>query len=83
MRTFLLVYDRRANSLRELATFERRADAVAARVVREVLALAGGRDWEVVLLEATSVDVLERTHPSYFRGLSQLAADVERELVAA
>jgi hypothetical protein len=83
MRTFLLVYDRDERRLRDLVPFDSRRAALAERVGREVIALEGGHDWEVVLLEATSVDVLKRTHPSYFRGVSELASEAQSELALA
>jgi len=83
MTTFLLVYDRTERRLRELVPFDRRSDALAARVRREVIALRGGRDWEIVLLEAASEDVLRRTHSSYFRGVIELASDAQRDLALA
>ena len=81
MSTFLLVYDRREKRLRELRPFKRRSDALTIRMQAEIEALDSGQDWEVVVLEAASEDVLRRTHASYFRNSAQLAADAAREPV--
>jgi hypothetical protein len=81
MSTFLLVYDRREKRLRELQLFKRRTDALTARVQAEIEALGSEQDWEVVVLEATSKDVLRRTHASYFSGSAELAAEAAREPV--
>jgi hypothetical protein len=80
---FLLVYDRREKRLRELQPFPRRADALRARMRAEIEALGRGEDWEVVVLEAASTDVLRRTHSSYFRDPAALAAEAVREVAGA
>ena len=69
MSYFLLEYDRIARQLLRLSEFGLADVALAnkARLQAELEAFRLGRDVEVVLLEARSLDVLKETHGSYFR----------------
>jgi len=69
MSAFLLVFDRSEQRLVQCVEYpqERRQDAEDERYAAEVNALPGntGR-FEIVVLEAESIDDLKRTHTSYF-----------------
>jgi hypothetical protein len=68
MKIFLLIYDRRLHRLTRVSEFEqaRRQEAMDARYEAELSAMRAGRDEEIVILEASSLDALKRTHGSYF-----------------
>lgn len=75
---FLIEYDR---SLGKLVTFkeftgERRNDAEDERLRLELDLSRRGVAHEVVLLEATSEDVLRRTHRRYFETLAELVEPI-------
>ncbi len=59
-------YDRRAERIVELRPFPDFGQAEAARLDAELAAMAAGRDWEIVTLEADSEEALRETHGSYW-----------------
>jgi hypothetical protein len=73
---FLIEYDRRAGQIVRRQDFEdrQRLRAEDARLEIELTLNRQGIDHhEVVLLEATSEEVVHRTHRRYFESLSDLA----------
>jgi len=77
MSYFLLVYDRSAGLLRELKQFDDadRETALAERFARERDS-EGREDLEIVLLGATSEEVLRRTHSRYFKSASEQLSSI-------
>lgn len=72
---FLMEYDRQRGRLVTIETFGEldRGKAEDARLRLEVNLLHAGVDHEVVLLEATDQEALQRTHGRYFASLQELA----------
>ena len=76
MKHFLVLYRRSAGQLVELRDLgEDHVGALAARSVKEK-ELRTDPDIEVVLLAASSLDVLKRTHARYFKTISQLSEEL-------
>ena len=76
---FLVEYDR---AKCKTVFFERFVDADAeraqqARLAREIAINQAGADHEVVLLEASSEEILKRTHARYFEKIDELLDRVE------
>jgi hypothetical protein len=72
---FLIQYDRSKGKLESIVSYDM-AEATRAqddRLAAEVAHLRAGREMEVVLLDAPSIDDLKKTHRRYFEGLDQLA----------
>jgi hypothetical protein len=81
---FLVEYDRRESRLVRIEDFgENRERADEARLAAELTALAEHLDREIVTLESESLEVLHRTHASYFGKLDELSAHFGREPEAA
>ncbi|HME70271.1 MAG TPA: hypothetical protein VKM54_10445 [Myxococcota bacterium] len=74
MKLFLIVYDRKTGTLRELVTYraEQREVALRERFAREE-AERGHEEIEVVLLGADSLDALKKTHSRYFKTLEEFS----------
>lgn len=74
MKIFLLIYDRSAKRLLRVEEYEQadRSRALRDRHQAEVAAMQQHRDEEIVILEAESLDVLKRTHGSYFYTVQEL-----------
>ncbi len=74
MRSFLLVYDRARGTLLEAVEYGagERTRALRDRFRKELE--VRGRDVEVVLLSAASLDALRKTHGRYFKTPSELVA---------
>jgi hypothetical protein len=66
MSAFLLKFDRKEQKLVGVDEFNDLAAAESARLRAELEALASDRDWEIVTLEAKSIDELRHTHASYW-----------------
>ncbi len=75
MSFFVLVYDRRAKRLVALKEFDdgERTQADAFRMEAQRHAFADGLDEEVILFQASSREVLQRTHGSYFLSEQEIA----------
>lgn len=73
MSYFLIVYDRGSGRQISLEPFDSRDEAIRARFEREI-AERSHSGIEVVVLGASSLDSLKRTHSRYFKSLGQLAA---------
>jgi hypothetical protein len=68
MKLFVLTYDRRRRRLVRTDEFDPGDYGAANRLLSETEML--DPDLEIVLLEATSIDELKRTHRRYFEPLS-------------
>lgn len=73
MSYFLIVYDRASGKRLDLEEFSSREEATRARFEREI-AERGHSGIEVVVLGASSLESMKRTHSRYFKSLGQLAA---------
>jgi hypothetical protein len=83
VKDFLLEYDRSERRLVRLEEYgENREQASAARLAAELAAMAGNLDREIVTIESESLDVLRRTHGSYFDQPDQLRANFPPEKAA-
>jgi hypothetical protein len=80
MKIFLVIYDWNAKRLTRLTEYEEseyeRADQD--RYDAEIAALRGGRDEEIVLFQADSLDVLKRMQGSYFYTVEEIIEDLRR-----
>lgn len=76
---FLVHYDRSAGRLVELRQYadELKIRASKERLELEIDLLRNGVIREVVLLEANSIDALQKTHNRYFKGVSDIARSVK------
>lgn len=76
---FLIHYDRASGRLVELREFldSQRDEAALARLDLEIQLLAQGNGHEVVLLEASSKDILKNTHRRYFESFEKMKASPE------
>lgn len=80
---FLIVYDRKTQQLmRDIEVFEdsSRSDAYQRRLEAELALPTDAGRYEVVLLEAESRQVIERTHARYFFGVTALVESAKAEL---
>ncbi len=83
MRAFLVEYDRRDRRLVRVEDYgEDRERASQARLAAELAAMAAHLDREIVTLESESLDVLRRTHGSYFGQPEELRANFPPERAA-
>jgi hypothetical protein len=73
MSYFLIVYDRPSGKQLDLKEFSSREEATHERFEREIAEL-GHSGVEVVVLGASSLEKLKKTHSRYFKSLEQLAA---------
>lgn len=78
MRYFLVVYDRASGKQLALKEFAPREDATRERFEREIVERERA-GVEVVVLGASSIESLRKTHSRYFRSLGQLADRLVRE----
>ena len=71
---FLIEYDRRKGHLVTLRSFEdsERACATTERLELEIRRSKEGVEDEIVLLEAASIEALEKTHRRYFKTARQI-----------
>lgn len=76
---FLIHYDRTLGRMMELREFSdaQREEAALARLDLEIELLARGNGYEVVLLEASSLDILRNTHRRYFESFEKMKASPE------
>jgi hypothetical protein len=74
-RHFLVVFDRSAGLILTLREFDNASDALTARFESEH-EYKGNRNIEVVVLGASSIDALKRTHSRYFKDAREIAAKV-------
>jgi hypothetical protein len=81
MNHYLIVFDRAKRELIRCEPFETRSAALEARFSAEHT-FRHNDDIEVVVLGASSPDVLTRTHSRYFKGLRQLIQASLAELPA-
>jgi hypothetical protein len=72
MTYFLIVYDRSIGVLQSVVGWDSREDALTARFEVEA-ARPAGSDIEVVVVAASSMEALERTHGRYFQSPQQMA----------
>lgn len=74
---YLVRYDRRAGTIVDLEEFgsDERVRAESVRLDVELQLLQSAVENEVVLLEASSVEELRKTHRRYFNELNQLLVD--------
>ena|ERR1700726_965289 len=80
---FLVAYDRRTQQLvQNVEEFQddRRGDAYQRRLEVELALPKDEGHYEVVLLEADSREVIERTHARYFFGTGALVESAKDEL---
>jgi hypothetical protein len=66
MSVFLVKFDRHEQELVDVVVYPGLAEAEAARLRAELDALATRKDWEIVTLEAASLQELQHTHASYW-----------------
>lgn len=79
MKSFLIVYDRRAGELREFRVFDAHESAEALQErFRQELNYGSDSGIEVVVLRATSEDAIKETHNRYFASGQELLHSVER-----
>ncbi len=84
MNVFLVEYDRRESRLVRVEDFgENRERANEARLAAELRAMAEHLDREIVTLKSESIEVLHRTHTSYFGKPEELSAHFQRDPEAA
>jgi hypothetical protein len=84
VRVFLVEYDRSERRLVRLEDFgDDRERANIARLAAELHAMADHLDREIVTLESESLEVLHRTHASYFGSPEELRAHFRPEPEAA
>jgi len=80
MKFFVLIYDWTAKRLVQLTEYEpgefQRANQD--RHDAEVRAMREGRDDEIVLLVAESLEALKRTHGSYFYTVEEIVEELRR-----
>jgi hypothetical protein len=83
LRSFLIEYDRRDPRLVRIEDYgEDRERAFQARLEAELAAMAAQLDREIVILESERIEVLHRTHASYFETPDDLLANF-RDVMAA
>jgi hypothetical protein len=75
MTIYLLVYDRDQRKLLRLDEFSQsqREEATRARRDAEIAAIHEGRNQEIVILQAESLDALTHTHGAYFYSVRELS----------
>lgn len=73
MSYFLIVYDRASGKQLTLKQFASREEATRERFERE-MSERGDAGVEVVVLGASSIESLKKTHSRYFKSLGELAA---------
>lgn len=72
MKTFLVVYDRLRAELIEIREYDSIEQALMDRLMLEIKERHRLREIEIVVLEASSLETLHKTHARYFKSARQL-----------